>query len=288
MPTGGGIRGGPFHAGSPEGWFVGQPGLKVVCPGMVQDAYGLCGRRSTTPTLSSSSSTRGSTAGWWRPPAARRCSDPALHGGSRPGGPRRDRRHLRLRGRDRARGGGPSRRGRRGDRPPHRLAARPGGGAAIAREDLARPRPAGGSASTGAAPHILSLVSREAFELLDAPPALHAPPAAGAVRARARGRVPPFGRLDRDRARASPCLLSRASTSSPWTPGRESRCSGSSCCSGSSRNAGSRSTGRAASRGRSTTGEGRRRSRRPRGSRSGLTTSSVLSTESWRRTSPGA
>jgi len=41
MPTGGGVRGGPFHAGSPEGWFVGQPGLKVVCPGTVEDAYGL-------------------------------------------------------------------------------------------------------------------------------------------------------------------------------------------------------------------------------------------------------
>jgi len=41
MPSGGGIRGGPFHAGSPEGWFVGQPGLKVVCPGTVEDAYGL-------------------------------------------------------------------------------------------------------------------------------------------------------------------------------------------------------------------------------------------------------
>jgi 2-oxoisovalerate dehydrogenase E1 component beta subunit len=41
MPTGGGVRGGPFHAGSPEGWFVGQPGLKVVCPGTVDDAYGL-------------------------------------------------------------------------------------------------------------------------------------------------------------------------------------------------------------------------------------------------------
>jgi 2-oxoisovalerate dehydrogenase E1 component beta subunit len=41
MPTGGGVRGGPFHAGSPEGWFVGEPGLKVVCPGTVEDAYGL-------------------------------------------------------------------------------------------------------------------------------------------------------------------------------------------------------------------------------------------------------
>jgi 2-oxoisovalerate dehydrogenase E1 component beta subunit len=40
-PTGGGVRGGPFHAGSPEGLFAGQPGLKVVCPGTVEDAYGL-------------------------------------------------------------------------------------------------------------------------------------------------------------------------------------------------------------------------------------------------------
>jgi 2-oxoisovalerate dehydrogenase E1 component beta subunit len=40
-PTGGGIRGGPFHAGSPEGYFAGVAGLKVVCPGTVADAYGL-------------------------------------------------------------------------------------------------------------------------------------------------------------------------------------------------------------------------------------------------------
>jgi 2-oxoisovalerate dehydrogenase E1 component beta subunit len=40
-PSGGGIRGGPFHAGSPEGWFAGVAGLKVACPGTVADAYGL-------------------------------------------------------------------------------------------------------------------------------------------------------------------------------------------------------------------------------------------------------
>ena len=40
-PFGGGIRGGPFHASCPEGWFVGTAGLKVVCPGTVSDAYGL-------------------------------------------------------------------------------------------------------------------------------------------------------------------------------------------------------------------------------------------------------
>jgi len=40
-PFGGGVRGGPFHASSPEGWFVGVAGLKVVCPATVEDAYGL-------------------------------------------------------------------------------------------------------------------------------------------------------------------------------------------------------------------------------------------------------
>jgi 2-oxoisovalerate dehydrogenase E1 component beta subunit len=41
FPSGGGIRGGPFHASSPEGWFCGTAGLKVVAPGAVSDAYGL-------------------------------------------------------------------------------------------------------------------------------------------------------------------------------------------------------------------------------------------------------
>jgi 2-oxoisovalerate dehydrogenase E1 component beta subunit len=40
-PFGGGIRGGPFHASCPEGWFAGTAGLKVVCPATVEDAYGL-------------------------------------------------------------------------------------------------------------------------------------------------------------------------------------------------------------------------------------------------------
>jgi 2-oxoisovalerate dehydrogenase E1 component beta subunit len=41
LPFGGGIRGGPFHSSSPEGWFCGTAGLKVVCPASVEDAYGL-------------------------------------------------------------------------------------------------------------------------------------------------------------------------------------------------------------------------------------------------------
>jgi 2-oxoisovalerate dehydrogenase E1 component beta subunit len=41
MPFGGGVRGGPFHSQSPEPWLIGVPGLKVVCPSSVADAYGL-------------------------------------------------------------------------------------------------------------------------------------------------------------------------------------------------------------------------------------------------------
>jgi 2-oxoisovalerate dehydrogenase E1 component beta subunit len=41
LPTGGGTRGGPFHATNPEAWFTCVPGLKVVTPATVYDAKGL-------------------------------------------------------------------------------------------------------------------------------------------------------------------------------------------------------------------------------------------------------
>ncbi len=41
LPSGGGTRGGPFHATNPEAWFTRVPGLKVVCPATVHDAKGL-------------------------------------------------------------------------------------------------------------------------------------------------------------------------------------------------------------------------------------------------------
>ncbi len=41
LPTGGGTRGGPFHATNAEAWFTRVPGLKVVCPATVRDAKGL-------------------------------------------------------------------------------------------------------------------------------------------------------------------------------------------------------------------------------------------------------
>ena len=41
LPSGGGTRGGPFHATNPEAWFTRVPGLKVVAPATVRDAKGL-------------------------------------------------------------------------------------------------------------------------------------------------------------------------------------------------------------------------------------------------------
>jgi 2-oxoisovalerate dehydrogenase E1 component beta subunit len=40
-PSGGGIRGGPFHSQNPEAWFTHVPGLKVVTPATAYDAKGL-------------------------------------------------------------------------------------------------------------------------------------------------------------------------------------------------------------------------------------------------------
>src|SRR6202167_3866318 len=40
-PSGGGVRGGPFHSANPEMYFVHTPGLKVVYPSTAYDAKGL-------------------------------------------------------------------------------------------------------------------------------------------------------------------------------------------------------------------------------------------------------
>ena len=40
-PSGGGIKGGPFHSASPEAWFFHTPGIKVVVPSTTYDAKGL-------------------------------------------------------------------------------------------------------------------------------------------------------------------------------------------------------------------------------------------------------
>jgi len=40
-PSGGGVRGSAFHSQNPESYFQHTPGLKIVAPGTVADAYGL-------------------------------------------------------------------------------------------------------------------------------------------------------------------------------------------------------------------------------------------------------
>ncbi len=41
LPSGGGIRGGPFHSANTEAWFFHTPGLKLVAPSTPYDAKGL-------------------------------------------------------------------------------------------------------------------------------------------------------------------------------------------------------------------------------------------------------
>lgn len=41
LPSGGGIKGGPFHSTNPEAWFFHTPGLKLVAPATPYDAKGL-------------------------------------------------------------------------------------------------------------------------------------------------------------------------------------------------------------------------------------------------------
>jgi 2-oxoisovalerate dehydrogenase E1 component beta subunit len=40
-PSGGYVRGGPFHSQNPEAAFLHTPGLKIVCPATARDAKGL-------------------------------------------------------------------------------------------------------------------------------------------------------------------------------------------------------------------------------------------------------
>jgi len=176
MPSGGGVRGGPFHAGSPEGWFVGQPGLKVVCPGTVEDAYGLLRAAIDDP-------------------------DPVLvfeHKGMyrRLRGPAPDAGHRTPLGRAYlARAGTDATVITYGSGVQLALDAVERSGADVEVLDLRTVWPLDENAvlesvektsrllvlqeaarSTGAAGLVLSLVARRGFELLDAPPALHAPP----------------------------------------------------------------------------------------------------------------
>jgi pyruvate/2-oxoglutarate/acetoin dehydrogenase E1 component len=175
-PSGGGVRGGPFHAGSPEGWFVGQPGLKVVCPGTVEDAYGLLRAAIDDPdpvlyfehkrlyrTLKAPAPAPGHRTPLSRAGIVRSGSDATVV----------------------TYGSGVA----------TSLAAVAQLAADVEVVDLRTVWPLDGATvleslartsrllvvqeaarSTGTAGHVLSLVARHGFELLDAPPVLHAPP----------------------------------------------------------------------------------------------------------------
>ncbi len=211
-PFGGGVRGGPFHASCPEGFFVGTAGLKVVCPGSVEDAYGLLRsaiedddpvlyfehkalyRRLRAEAPETSLRTPIGRAAVARPRLRRDASiaygamvDVAL-----------------------------------------RAADALDGEASVEVLDLRTVWPLDDDAILGvarAAPRacaccrrrarrsapraqVLSLIAREGFELLDAPPAARrSADRAGAVRARARGRLHPVGRACRRGAAEARCLL---------------------------------------------------------------------------------
>jgi 2-oxoisovalerate dehydrogenase E1 component beta subunit len=174
-PTGGGVRGGPFHASSPEGWFVGTAGLKVVCPGTVEDAYGLLRSaiEDPDPVLYFEHKRLYRTLSADAPATTHRT----------PIGPA----HV-------ARAGTDATVVTYGSGVTTALAAVESLGADIEVLDLRTVWPLDGAAvlaslektsrvlvlqeaarSTGAAGLVLSLIAQVGFELLDAPPALHAP-----------------------------------------------------------------------------------------------------------------
>jgi 2-oxoisovalerate dehydrogenase E1 component beta subunit len=176
MPTGGGVRGGPFHAGSPEGWFIGQPGLKVVCPGTVEDAYGLLRAAIDDPDPVLVFEHKGLYRRLKAAPPRAGARTPLCTAAI-------------------ARAGRDATIVTYGSGVTTALAAVRQLEADVEVVDLRTVWPLDAPAvldsltktsrllvlqeasrSTGVAGHVLSLVSRHGFELLDAPPALHAPP----------------------------------------------------------------------------------------------------------------
>lgn len=74
-PSGAGVHGGPFHSQNPEGHFLGRPGLKIVAPGTVPDAYALLRASIEDPDpilfLEHKALYRRLKASWDAPPTAR-------------------------------------------------------------------------------------------------------------------------------------------------------------------------------------------------------------------------
>ena len=174
-PFGGGVRGGPFHASCPEGWFVGTAGLKVVAPGSVADAYGLlrAAVEDDDPVIYFEHKGLYRRLKGERPPASLRTpigSASVVQAGT-------DATVLTY-------GAGVELALRASETLDESieivdlrtlwpldettiLESVERTSRVLVLQEAAR--------STGAAGHVLSLVAREAFELLDAPPALHAP-----------------------------------------------------------------------------------------------------------------
>ena len=213
-PFGGGVRGGPSMPSCPEGWFAGTAGLKVVAPATVADAYGLLRTAIDDDDPVALLRAQGAL------PAAARRGRPSRVTGCRFGGRASPGRGVDATVVTYGRGAstlalratvGPRRRGRR---PPDALAARR---AWMTRVRSRRRRALlvlqEASRSTGVAGLVLSLIAREAFEGLDAPPALVAAPGhTGPVRTRARGRLPAVGRGRPRGGGGAPCLLRSASS----------------------------------------------------------------------------
>ena len=164
----------------PEGWFVGMAGLKVVCPGSVEDAYGL---------LRSAIEDDDPVLYFEHKALYRRLRDEAPDdapphadrpGRARPRRARRDRRSTYGAGVDLALRAAAALRAEADVEVLDLRTVWPLDEAAIldvARAHQPRAGAAGGARARSASPaRSLSLVARDGFELLDAPPALIAPP----------------------------------------------------------------------------------------------------------------
>ncbi|HET6329769.1 MAG TPA: transketolase C-terminal domain-containing protein [Holophagaceae bacterium] len=86
-PVGAGVHGGPFHSQNPEGAFLGRPGLKIVAPGTVVDAYALLRASIEDPDpvlfLEHKALYRRLKDSWETPPAAKLGQAALRRGGSK-------------------------------------------------------------------------------------------------------------------------------------------------------------------------------------------------------------
>ena len=218
-PTGGGVRGGPFHASSPEGWFVGTAGAQGRLPRDGRGRLRAPARGDRRPRPGALLRAQGALPPPPRPPPRRPGSRTPI--GARA---RRARGHATRRSSPTARASRPRSR-------------RPSGSARTSRCSTCAPSGRSTTAAMLASVEKTSrvLVLQEAarrpapratcsrwsratgFELLDAPPALHAPPGHARCRSRPSSRTPTCRRSSRRAAELerAPCLLTPCARPSP-------------------------------------------------------------------------